>query len=52
MVNVLDAIPYKDRQWGHWLARNLISTKQKLGLVSNKLKRSQKNVKRRLVKKK
>ena len=32
MVKSLDAIPYKDRQWGHWLARNAIDTKQKLGL--------------------
>ena len=32
MVKALDAIPYKERQWGHWLARNAINTKQKLGL--------------------
>ena len=32
MVKALDAIPYKERQWGHWLARNAIDTKQKLGL--------------------
>ena len=25
-------IPYNERQYGHWLARNLINTKQKLGL--------------------
>ena len=31
MVKSLDAIPYKERQWGHWLARNAIDTKQKLG---------------------
>ena len=31
MVKSFDAIPYNERQWGHWLARNLISTKQKLG---------------------
>ena len=29
MVKSLDAIPYKERQWGHWLARNIINTKQK-----------------------
>ena len=23
-------VPYNERQWGHWLARNLINTKQKL----------------------
>ena len=35
MVQSLDAIPYNERQWGHWLARNLINTKQKLGLGLN-----------------
>ena len=35
MVKSLDAIPYNERQWGHWLARNLINTKQKLGLGLN-----------------
>ena len=35
MVKSLDAIPYDERQWGHWLARNLINTKQKLGLGLN-----------------
>ena len=32
MVKSLDSIPYNERQWGHWLARNMINTKQKLGL--------------------
>ena len=32
MVKSLDAIPWKKRQWGHWLARTMINTKQKLGL--------------------
>ena len=32
MVQALDAIPWNERQWGHWLARNTINTKQKLGL--------------------
>ena len=32
MVKSLDAVPYNERQWGHWLARNPIITKQKLGL--------------------
>ena len=27
MVKSLDAVPYNERQWGHWLARNLINTK-------------------------
>ena len=35
MVKSLDAIPYNERQWGHWSARNLINTKQKLGLGLN-----------------
>ena len=35
MVKSLDAIPYDERQWGHWLARNLINTRQKLGLGLN-----------------
>ena len=32
MVKALDNVPYNERQWGHWLARNMINTKQKLGL--------------------
>ena len=32
MVNALDTVPYNERQWGHWLARNMINTKQELGL--------------------
>ena len=32
MVKSLDAIPWKQRQWGHTLARTMINTKQKLGL--------------------
>ena len=32
MVKSLDAVPYNERKRGHWLARNLINTKQKLGL--------------------
>lgn len=35
IVKSLDAIPYKDRQWRHWLARNIISKKQKIGLGLN-----------------
>ena len=26
LVKSLDAVPYNERQWGHWLARNLIDT--------------------------
>ena len=36
MVQALDNIPYNERQWGHWLARNVINTKQKLGLGVSK----------------
>ena len=32
MVKALDAVPYNERQWGHWLARNALNSKQKLGL--------------------
>ena len=32
MVKALDNVPYNERQRDHWLARNLINTKQKLGL--------------------
>ena len=32
MVQALDNVPYNERQRGHWLARNVINTKQKLGL--------------------
>ena len=32
MVKALDAIPWKDRQWGHAIARNMINMKQTLGL--------------------
>lgn len=32
MVKSLDAVPWNERQWGHWLARNMINTKQKVGL--------------------
>lgn len=35
MVKSLDAIPWKERQWGHALARNAINAKQKLGLSVN-----------------
>ena len=32
MVQALGAVPWNERQWGHWLARNAINTKRKLGL--------------------
>ena len=37
MVIELDAIPWKDRQWGHAIAKNRITTKQKLGLGVSKI---------------
>ena len=36
MVQALDNVPHNERQWGHWLARNIINTKQKLGLGVSK----------------
>ena len=39
MVKSLDAIPWKERQWGHTLARTIINTKQKLGLGLNASRR-------------
>ena len=32
MVKSLDAIPWKERQWGHTIARNAIAAKSKLGM--------------------
>ena len=48
MVKALDAIPWKDRQWGHTIARNAIAAKSKLGMGIKKPK----NGKGRRVKKK
>ena len=36
IVHALDAVPWKERQWGHWLAWNTINTKRKLGLGNAK----------------
>ena len=36
MVKALDNVPYNERQWGYWLATNLINTKNKLGLGGSK----------------
>ena len=38
MVRALDAVPWNQRQWGHFLARNTINTKRKLGLGTVKKK--------------
>lgn len=32
MIKALDKMPYDQRQWGHFLARNIINTKQKPGV--------------------
>ena len=39
MVRALDAVPWSQRQWGHFLARNTINTKRKLGLGSAQVKK-------------
>ena len=39
MVKSLDAVPWNERQWGHWLARNAINTKRKVGLGGKKVKK-------------
>ena len=39
MVRSLDAVPWNERQWGHWLARNAINTKQKVGLGAKRGKK-------------
>ena len=36
MVKALDAIPWKERQWGHVIARNAIAAKSKLGMGVSK----------------
>ena len=36
MVHSLDAVPWSETQWGHWLARNIINTKRKVSLGSPK----------------
>ena len=47
MVKALDAIPWKERQWGHTIARNAIAAKSKIGMGVEKSK----NGKSRRVKK-
>ena len=44
MVRSLDTVPWNERQWGHWLARNAINTKQKVGLGQKKKKRPKINL--------
>ena len=42
MVKALDAIPWKERQWGHAIARNAIAAKSKLGMGVKKPKKRKK----------
>ena len=42
MVRALDAVPWREKQWGHWLARNTINAKRKLGLGQQIKKKDQK----------
>ena len=42
MIKSLDAIPWKDRQWGHAIARNTIAGKAKIGLGAKKKKKHKK----------
>ena len=43
MVKSLDSVPWKERQWGHFLARNVINGKQKLGLGAKNNSKSRRN---------
>ena len=35
MINSINKLPYKDRQWGTFLVKNIIKSKKKLGLGNN-----------------
>ena len=35
MINSINNLPYKDKQWGTFLVKNIIDTKQKLGMGNN-----------------
>ena len=35
MINSIINLPYKDKQWGTFLVKNIINTKQKLGMGNN-----------------
>ena len=45
MVKALDSIPWKERQWGHTVARNAIAAKAKLGLGVKKTRKVKKRQK-------
>ena len=38
MINSINKLPYKDKQWGIFLVKNIISSKKKLGLGNNLIK--------------
>ena len=40
MAKALDALPYDERQWGHFLAQNMINTKQNLSLGVSKTEKA------------
>jgi len=42
VVKALDAVPWNERQWGHWIARNIINTKRKVGLGTKQVKGAKK----------
>ena len=46
MVKALDAIPWKERQWGHTVARNAIAAKSKLGMGVKPKNRKSRRVKK------
>ena len=35
MINSINTLPYKDKQWRTFLVKNIINTKQKLGMGNN-----------------
>ena len=35
MINAINNLPFKDKQWGTFLVKNIINTKQKLGMGNN-----------------
>ena len=35
MINSINKLPYKDKQWGTFLVKNIINSKKKLGLGNN-----------------
>ena len=35
MINSINKLHYKDKQWGTFLVKNIINTKQKLGIGNN-----------------